>query len=231
MAVGPGSTYSTLTGERRDASARASSSTRHWRQVSMVDGSSQRYQPRSNSSGVSRLPTVSSTSRAPVQSRSRRPAVSRRVPGPSTSCTVPWEAAMMPSGRSPRRDRRQNCGRASTDGRSPDRPLHPTDNASRSRRSRGNGPALCDEHRWHRHPPGGERSGRPRSGRLVAGRAMAGGCGQSGWRAALVQDPCRRRDVCAARGRILHRSDVVAERTVSRLFRRRCRNNLSGKGR
>ena len=75
-----------------------------------------------------------------------------------------------------------------------------------------------------------ERARRARSARLVAGWAVAGGRGQSGWRAAAVQDPGQRRGAGSAREGVLNRSDLGSERTVSRLFRRGCRYDVFGEG-
>ena len=65
---------------------------------------------------------------------------------------------------------------------------------------------------------------------MVARWAVAGGRGQSGWRAAAVQDPGRRRDAGSAREGVLDRSDLVSERTVSRLFGRGCGHDLFREG-
>ena len=94
----------------------------------------------------------------------------------------------------------------------------------------GTDATVRDERRRNRRAPGRRGARRARSARLVAGWAVAGGRGQSGWRAAAVQDPGRRRDAGPARERVLDRSGLVSERTVPRLFGRGRGHDVSGEG-
>jgi Protein kinase domain/WD40-like Beta Propeller Repeat len=88
-----------------------------------------------------------------------------------------------------------------------------------------------DEHGRNRYPSRGRSARRARRAGMVPGWAMAGGRGESGRRAAAVQDPGGRGSGGAARPGVLDRSDVVAERTVSGLFRRGCGDDVFGQGR
>ena len=95
---------------------------------------------------------------------------------------------------------------------------------------RGRDATVRDERRRNRRAPDRRRARRARSARMVARWAVAGGRGQSGWRAATVQDPGRRRDAGSAREGVLDRSDLGSERTVSRLFGRGCGHDVFGEG-